>query len=248
MERWILKTAVQHVISWLPWSHRWNELLQKYVTKGLLLRPADFESKVECCRQHWEHYQTFSRKPKEAPIVLELGTGWFPIVPVGLYLCGAESVTTYDLVPLVRSAALRQTLEFFCAYDQDGRLQTSLPRVRPDRMRAVRQLLSSASGAPVASLLARLNIRTVVGDARKTSLPANAVDLVCSTVVFEHISRDILAGLFAEFRRVSTTPRCYSALSKRSALFPVWSCRSAPEFWSPRSEKRPGPIRGRNRC
>ena len=204
MERWILKTAVQHVISWLPWSHRWNELLQKYVTKGLRLRPSDFEAKLGCCRKHWEHYRTFSRKPKEAPAVLELGTGWFPIVPVGLYLCGAESVTTYDLVPLVRPAGFRQSIELFCEYDQDGRLQAGLPWVLPDRVRQLRQLLPLVGGTSPAELLARLNIHAVIGDARRTGLPSGSVDFVCSTVVFEHIPRDVLAGLFAEFRRIST--------------------------------------------
>lgn len=204
MKRWILKTTAQRVISWLPWSYRWNELLQKYVTKGLQLRPADFEGKLDCCRTHWEHYQSFSSKAKAAPIAIELGTGWFPIVPVALYLCGAESVTTYDLAPLLRPAALRQTLAFFSEYDRHGRLPARLPGFRPERMDRLRQVLADADSATPAALLAQLNIHTRIGDARSTGLPAGSVDLVFSTVVFEHVPRDVLAGLFTEFRRVSS--------------------------------------------
>lgn len=204
MKRWILKTAVQHIISWLPWSHRCNELFQRYVTKGLVLRPADFEAKLLCCRKHWEHYRTFSEEPKEEATAVELGTGPFPIVPVGLYLCGVGSITTYDLVPLIRSAGFRRMLELFCEYDQDRRLQAHVPCVRPERMRCIHQLLDKVNGASPSALLAMLNIRTRIGDARRTGLSAGTVDFVFSNVVLEHIPRIITAGLFSEFRRVAT--------------------------------------------
>ena len=94
MPSWMLKDALQHVIGRLPRSHWWNGLFQKYVTKGYYPSRESFEAKLNCCRQHLDYYLRFSPAPKSEFAVLELGTGWWPIVPLGLYLCGASEIWT----------------------------------------------------------------------------------------------------------------------------------------------------------
>lgn len=201
-KRWIIKTAIQHVISWLPASHKWNELLQRHVTKGLELAPAEFAGKLHCCRKHVEFYQRHSPLVPKEFTALELGTGWFPIVPVGLYLCGASEIWSYDLVPLMRSDTFRRMVERFCQFHDSGELSRILPWVKPERLARLRKMLASTDGRSPESLLNDLNIHARIGDARRTELAAGSVDLVFSTVCFEHISRDVLGGLLAEFRRV----------------------------------------------
>lgn len=204
MKRWIVKSAVQRAISWLPRSHWWNGLLQKHVTKGLELTPASFEAKLQCCRTHFEYYQTYGPKDRSDFTALEIGTGWFPIVPVGFYLCGAATIRTFDVAPLVSRYTLRQTARRFCEYEEDGTLQRVLPGLRAERMAQLRRVIAQADHESPAALLKTLNIQTVVGDARRTGLPAESTDLVFSTVTLEHIPREVLAGLFAEFRRISS--------------------------------------------
>ena len=62
MKRWIIKTAIQRVLSWLPQSHRWNALFQRFVSNGLELKFSAFETKVSCARKHYENYLTYSGK------------------------------------------------------------------------------------------------------------------------------------------------------------------------------------------
>src|SRR5436305_3897648 len=83
MPSWYLKTAVQRVISWLPRSRAWNRLFQAYATRSIALSPVHFETKVKECHGHWQAFA--SHYPKTSDLAaFELGTGWFPIIPIGL--------------------------------------------------------------------------------------------------------------------------------------------------------------------
>lgn len=202
MKKWLFKTAVQRVISWLPASHRWNELLQRYVTKGLTLTPASFEEKLICCRHHLDYYLSFSQCPREDFTVLELGTGWFPILPLGLYLCGAGRITTYDIDSFLHAFTFKRVLELFEEFDREGRLQTLLPQVQPERLKQLRDIRSQAGRESPKVLLERLHIFPVLRDARDSGHPPGSIDLVFSNFVLEHISRDVLVTLLTEFKRV----------------------------------------------
>ena len=202
MKAWILKTAVQRTISWLPWSHTWNELLQRYVTKGLVLDAKTFESKVNCCRRHLEHYRTFSPNPRNEFTVQEIGTGWFPIIPIGLYLCGAGRIVTYDLRSFLHADTFRRTLELFAEFDRTGQLLQLLPMVQADRMQRLKDILSPANRESPEVSLARMNIHAVIQDVRDGTTPAGSIDLIFSNFVLEHIEPEEMALLFAEFKRV----------------------------------------------
>lgn len=202
MRHWLLKTAVQHLISLLPHSHRWNEFLQRYVTKGLELRANEFHTKLECCRRHLEYYLEFSSRSPGSFIVLEIGTGCFPVVPIGLYLCGAGDIHTYDIVPVLRDFTLRRTLERFLEFESDGTLGRVLPWVRPDRLDRLRRIAAAAGSQPPAALLEALNVHARIGDARQSGLPDGSVDFVFSTFVLEHIPGQVITELLVEFKRV----------------------------------------------
>lgn len=92
MPHWILKAVVQGGISVLPKSQLWNHLFQKCVTKSLDLNTSRFERKLIQCKRHMENYLTIMPTRKTLFSVLELGTGWHPIIPVSLYLCGASKI------------------------------------------------------------------------------------------------------------------------------------------------------------
>ncbi len=203
MSKWIFKAALQRAISWLPQNHKWNALFQRYVTKGLYVSPSSFENKLDNCRTHFENYRKYSPQPRDAFKVLELGTGWWPIPPIGLYLCGAEEIWTYDIVPLLRQDTFNRVLQLFLEYHQDGRLGRMLPGIRPDRASQLPQLVSRSLVEAPAAVLASLKINVLIRDARQTGLPAGSIDLVYSNACFEHIPLSVQEGLYAEFKRVA---------------------------------------------
>lgn len=198
IKKWILKAIVQKTISFLPWGHRINYLFQKYVTKGVQLSDAYFEDRLGHAQTHlaaWEKYG--SGRPLQS--TLELGAGWYPVVPVALYLCGAETIRTADITRLTNARHVQTTLRKFLEYAADGRLAGYI-RAQPERLEQLRAL---AETPPDFEALTRaLHLEYLIGDARRLPLPGGSVDLVHSNNTFEHIYPDILAGLLREFKRV----------------------------------------------
>jgi len=84
MPNWKLRAAVQGGIALLPYRQTWNRLLQKYVTKTLDLNTETFEYKLTIVNEHVSNYLETASSPKNSFSVLELGTGWHPVIPVEL--------------------------------------------------------------------------------------------------------------------------------------------------------------------
>jgi hypothetical protein len=202
MSVWILKSALQRIIGWLPNGYWWNGLFQKYITRGYYPSRETFEAKLGYCKRHFSHYLTFSPGARSGFTALELGTGPWPIVPIGLYLCGASEIWTYDLVPVLRRDTLGRTLEFFFELHRDGVLERILSTADPERLMHMESAVKGCGKASPHRVLEELGIHARVGDARDTMLPEGSVDLVFSTVVLEHIRREVLLDLLNEFRRV----------------------------------------------
>lgn len=201
MGRWIVKTLVQRGLSLLPRSDWWNELLQRHVTRGLRLEPeGEFRGKLLACRKHFDCFCQASTRPNAGFNALELGTGWFPIIPLGLYLCGARSVWTYDVVRLLRSDTFRRTLECFRVFQKTGRLVEILPAALPERMEQFAALLKRDGRTSPEQLLDELNIHAVVGDVRQSEQAHGTIDFVFSNGVLEHLSPAALAETMAAFR------------------------------------------------
>lgn len=200
IKKWVLKAIVQKAISYLPYSHRINYFFQKYVTRGVHLSDAYFEDRLEHARRHlaaWERYG--GGQPLQT--TLELGTGWYPVVPVALFLCGAETIFTVDVSPLTHAQHVQTTLEKFLAYADDGRLQGYLS-VCPDRLDRLRRLAADRTAA-FETLTSSLGLKLLVCDARSLPLPAASIDLIHSNNTFEHIYPEILRDILREFSRLA---------------------------------------------
>lgn len=179
MPSWLLKAAVQGAISPLPGRDRINHILQRYITGSVTLTEEVFERKLAQCHKHLESYRTqHGTLPRH---VLELGTGWYPIVPLGLIDAGVERVTTFDVNPLCDLPRARAAAERF---GSEGRVD---------------QAATSA-----AELLEPLGIRMLVRDVRDSGLAPGSVDLFVSNNTLEHIAPAILVEIVAEFRRLAS--------------------------------------------
>lgn len=202
MPPWILKAAVQGVLAHLPQRQRWNHLLQRYVTGSLELSDEIIDGKLRQLQRHVEHWREAGRSGAGDDLtgvrVLEIGTGWFPLVPVGLVLRGADRVWTIDTQSLLdrdRVMAVLRTYSDLLAADRIPATPSGLARLK--------SALARAGDLDADGLLGCLGITPIVGDARATALEAGSIDLFVSNNTFEHIPRQVLVDILSEFRRVA---------------------------------------------
>jgi len=166
------------------------------------LTPGRFEQKVEYCERHLARFFEMRPAPDEFS-VLELGTGWYPVVPVALYLSGASEMHTFDITSHLNPERIQDVLRMFSDYGKRGALKALLPRLKLERLNSLDAVLGQAKAEDGMALLEKLNIHALVRDAQHTSLPAGSVDLFISNAVIEYIPAPVLAGMLAEFRRLA---------------------------------------------
>jgi hypothetical protein len=201
--KWIVKSATQRVISWLPASHRVNEWFQNTFRRSFLMPEAKFLLKVEEARKYLLAYQTAQTGGAASGFrAFELGTGWFPILPAVHFLCGGEKIWTVDIAPLPNTERVRVMTEHFLSTLQSGALLKVLPEAKPDRISAFQELRQRLVREPVAQALQAIGVYFEVRDGRATGLPAASVDLVYSSGVLHHIPLPVLRGMFTEFHRI----------------------------------------------
>jgi hypothetical protein len=94
--KWIFKAIVQKTISYLPYPQKLNLFFQKYVTKGIELSDDYFGMKLQHAVDHY-HYLRKYHSMNQPLTILELGTGWYPIVPIVFFLTGCGEVTSIDI-------------------------------------------------------------------------------------------------------------------------------------------------------
>lgn len=204
MVSWLAKAIVQRAIGALPNPHYWNGLLQQRYTQSLELSAERFEQSLANCRDHLLRMRWFGSGTTGRDFTaFELGTGWFPTVALGFFLCGARDVWTWDVVPFVNRDRLKATVRKFLEFEQEQRL-SQLP-VLPERLvrlRAALTLLEQPELPDPEEVLEQLGVHYRIGGAGRSDLPAQCVDLVASDVVLEYLSPCQLSELLQEMQRI----------------------------------------------
>jgi hypothetical protein len=200
MPNWKTKAIVQKIISYLPHGYRLNFLMQKYITKGVLLSDEYFEDRLGHASDHLKAYQ------KHYPLsslktTLELGTGWYPVVPIAMFLAGAETIYSVDLTSLTDKDKLIKTIERFVWAYKNGSLENKID-ISKDRIAVLEAVLSDFRSLSDEAILEMLQLKLLVGDARCLPLPSRSIDLIHSNNTFEHIYPGILKGILTEFKRL----------------------------------------------
>jgi SAM-dependent methyltransferase len=194
---WRLKALIQKFLSHAPGGQRVNSRLQQYLG-GLRNVESNVDTKV---RADWlvlvDHMQTLST-PLSDRVFLEIGTGWFPTLPVCFILTGASKCMTYDLSRL---------LDFRLTQRMLGRLESHLKEISRKTgvgEEALRDRLSEMREASsLEDFLRRSQIEYhAPADASATSLPDASVDVVFSNSVLEHVTAEALDALMRETRRL----------------------------------------------
>lgn len=200
MKKWILKAVVQKTISFLPYKHRINFLFQKYITKGVRLSDDYFLDKL----LHFKHHQGFAKQylgTLHQKQVFELGTGWYPVIPIAFFLNKVAGVKTVDIAGLLSKQGLIQTIEKFLVYHQTGKLSKVLD-YDETKIKVLDNLLSQAPSLDLSALLAELHINYTVGDAAEIEASSASVDLLVSNNTFEHVYPRDLRRLLSKFKQL----------------------------------------------
>lgn len=193
---WRVKGLTQKGLSLVPGGRRLNTRLQ-HLLGGL----RDFDGNVTCKVGDWATSMGYLSDVSfrlRGTRIMEVGTGWYPTLPLCFFLAGAGSIATFDIVRL-----LGESVTF--------RLLASLEKHVP----GIANLAGESSTAVHARLvdlrrsknLGELLIASSIeyfapADGRATGLEPNSIDLVYSNSVLEHVPREVIRGLMQESFRV----------------------------------------------
>ncbi len=197
IKKWVLKAIVQKTISFLPGSHKINFFFQKHVTKGVQLSEYYFEDRLIHARKHLQSFDQYAKKNLET--TLELGTGWYPVVPIAMFLRGAQQINTVDISGLTDKEKILTSIDWFIKYAENGKLKTYLSPIA-ERMDALKMIHKNPADYDFQSILSALNIRYTIMDIRKIELPEASIDLVHSNNTFEHVYPEVLKGILQKFK------------------------------------------------
>ena len=200
--KWILKAIVQKTISFLPAGHRINYFFQKHITKGVQLNDAYLFDRLEHAQNHWGFYKKFGKTPIPNRS-LEIGTGWYPVVPLTLFLAGVNEIYSVDIEMLTNKKHLETTVQRVLEVIDDGRYPTTLPLL-PERLELLKKLHAEAGDKTLQAILQDLRITYLIQDARQLDFQDASIDLIHSNNTFEHIYPNILEGILKEFWRINS--------------------------------------------
>lgn len=199
--KWIIKALIQKTISYLPWSHRINVFFQKHITGGFYLDDGHFGQKLQHAEAHLEYLRAHGR-PDPRSRILELGTGWYPVVPVLFYLTGAGEVFSIDIRPWMTRQTQQNTILKYREWKERGLLQDLWPQVDPERWDLLMQVADHPGQYSREELNKLMGLHPLLQDARKLDLQQHSMDFICSNNTFEHIPESVLRDILREFKRV----------------------------------------------
>ena len=202
MAKWILKAVVQKVISFLPAKERINFFFQKYVTHGVDLTDEHLGYKLDAARDHIHYYDEYGAVDRNDARTLELGTGWYPIVPLMLYLNGFGQTVSIDIRKWTNKERQLIAITRLLDYYDRGLLGTYFQAVEPDRIEVLREILAHPNAYDEGRINERIGLETHIMDATQLDFPDGSFDLICSNNTFEHIYPRVLRRILQEFKRV----------------------------------------------
>jgi SAM-dependent methyltransferase len=194
---WRVKGVVQGVLSMVPGGRIINNCLQ--VTLGSL---RDFDANVDAkVTADWltlaAHMQELGVRPQNLDYV-EVGTGWYPALPICFWLAGARSCRTFDVT---------RHLNHKMTFRMLGRLEFYLPAIAKASFRPLAEVqaayasLRNANTTEELLRVARIEYRAP-HDAADSGLPESSADVVFSNSVLEHVPADAILQIMRETRRI----------------------------------------------
>lgn len=196
---WRIKGAIQLALGYLPFGAEIHRRLQR---RGGVAR---FEKECEIKVSDWHtimDYLATVKVPVAGATMVEIGSGWYPTLPLCFYLAGARRVHTYD-----KTRHLDLTLTRWLARDiRTAQLALIASALRKPQDELAAQIQAFEDGLDRTGSLAGATQGVIdyhaPADAMQTGLPPASVDIVFSNSVLEHIPPNIIEGLFEEAMRI----------------------------------------------
>ncbi len=196
----MLKAAVQKGISFLPARERINYWFQKNVTKGVLLTDEHFGYKIQHASDHLRFFAENKNFDKKDCRVLELGTGWYPIVPIALYLSGYNDIVSVDLSGWLTKQGQLTAIKKFMAWRSDGKLQKFLPDLDEGRWSVLTEIISDEEKLSYEDINKKICLEARVENLFETTMENHSFELICSNNTFEHVHAPVLKKILEKFR------------------------------------------------
>jgi SAM-dependent methyltransferase len=196
---WRLKGAIQKALGFVPGGRRIHYALKRR-GGGLADFGRECDIKIEDWKGMMAHLRTCGVAVPGA-IIVEIGAGLFPTLPMCLYLAGAERVYALDH---------ERSIERELVEDLGDRLMNHLALIadvtrRPEHEVTAQQramVTALRRGASLAVATANVIDYRAPADATATALPAGTIDIVFSNSVLEHMPPPVIEATFAEARRI----------------------------------------------
>lgn len=194
---WRVKGVVQGILSVLPGGRVVNDYLQSSVG-NLQDLEANVDAKVV---GDWivllSHMRQLGVRPQNLDYV-EVGTGWYPTLPLCYSLAGARSCRTFDV---------RQHLNEKKTFRMLRRLEHHLPAIAEASFRPLGDVEAAYArlreSTTVGALLRSAGVEyRAPGDAAESGLPDQSVDVVFSNSVLEHVTPEAISRIMRETRRI----------------------------------------------
>lgn len=197
MPHWYLKAIPQKLLSVLPGGSLIHEWMQRRVAGSLEITDFLLEDRLAHVARHLDAWKTFGQT-ENAPTCLEIGTGWYPIVPLGMALCGAKSVYSVDVTLHTNSTNLSRLFEVFIEARKAKKLEQYFPGIQPVRWQTFEDLVSQNTKPE--SILKALKIHLLQGIEGNLPDFEAPIDLIHSNNTFEHIPVEQIPSLLVAIR------------------------------------------------
>lgn len=187
---WQVRCARNTVLTLLPFRHQLQRLKRRWSRNP---HPIDAGSVYDGA---YEHINALRKHGLDFPssTILEIGSGWYPVIPLMMRLAGARHVHLTDAHPLLDAEQLAAACQFLLDRKTDIAQRFDLP------VSDVEQYLRVSPGESLEPGLARLGFSYLVPCNLRTC--DFKVDAIFSHTCLEHISEPDLRSLLQECRHV----------------------------------------------
>jgi SAM-dependent methyltransferase len=190
--RWEIHCAINTVKAILPFQAQLRTLKRSwagYVTdsaKDLATIEHGLEQ-IDLIRQQFS---------LQGRTIVEVGTGWEPIIPILFSLAGASRVYMTDTIRLCAPATLKGAISSLCKHKDLVCSRLRISAIEFDVCLAV-------NPAHFDEACAQLRIGYLAPcDCRRLPFEDASIDVITSHMVLEHIAPEIIADIYAESSRV----------------------------------------------
>ena len=204
---WRVKGVVQGLLSKVPAGEALNDGLQRWMG-GRLDQGRHIDMKFT---GDWLVLMRVLRELKfdvRDQTLMEVGTGWLPVLPLSFALCGARGIHSFDLNRHLNRGTVPGVLQRLGTHlkalsEACGQTEAEVTE-RHRWLTAAANNSANAADAGVAILnLAGVRYHAPA-DATRTDLLPSSMGLVFSNSVLEHVSAGVLGPLMSETKRLLT--------------------------------------------